>query len=172
MVNFLGGPHDAAKVIDKHLLPFLEQYAASRNPSDVITVVDMGSGYGLPSCHIATQLQLLRGSRAVNVIGVTLAEHACAISRSRAAEKGVSELTRFVCGDFCSVGESLVSTGSADVVMFLDSLCHTQNIAEALAEAHRCLAPGGLLFVKDFYANHHHKSSDMQRWANNFAVGM
>lgn len=103
-------------------------------PLDGARVVDVGCGFGALVRHMR--------SRGADAIGVECG--AAALAAARAAEPAHAD--RYLEG----VGQDLpIGDGEVDAVVFSYSLHHVpaQDMDAALAEAHRVLRPGGIVYV-------------------------
>lgn len=99
-------------------------------------VVDVGCGDG--------NLTRMMAKHGASVIGVECSPRQ--LAKAWKADKVADE--RVVEG----VGQALpVEDGSADIVVFFNSLHHipAEHMAQALAEAHRVLVPGGMVYVSE-----------------------
>jgi len=100
-------------------------------------VLDSGCGPGLVSCHLAPWVG--------EVVGADLTPAMLELGRSRAAERGLSNVT-FVHGDMTSLP---FAAGEFDVAITRYAFHHLQNPRAAFAELVRVTKPGGRIMVLD-----------------------
>lgn len=105
-------------------------------------IVDMGCGIG----EVGRLFQQFDPS--LRYLGVTNSK----VQARHAAAAGL----RCHLGDFARVP---LLDGDADVVMFNETIGHGE-LGDLIAEAHRLLAPGGVLFIKDWDSPTAHFSAD------------
>jgi ubiquinone/menaquinone biosynthesis C-methylase UbiE len=72
---------------------------------------------------------------------------ALAHGRKSANEHGLSRVTNFICGDIHSAD---LPSGSYDVITFIASLHHMENLNEILLTCDRLLAPDGLIWAAEY----------------------
>jgi cyclopropane fatty-acyl-phospholipid synthase-like methyltransferase len=106
-------------------------------------LLDAGCGICGPARHFAR-------SRSVHVLGVTVSERQAERARELVAKASLDDRIDVVVGDFHHL-DGVAEAGSQDLVYFLEALVHSHDPAAALRSAFTVLAPGGRLYVKDFY---------------------
>ena len=67
--------------------------------------------------------------------------------RKTADARGLSGIANFVCAD---INKAYLPDGSYDVITFIASLHHMENLQEVLAMCERLLAPGGVLWAVEY----------------------
>ena len=103
-------------------------------------VLDIGSGPGLLAAELARE-----AGADGRVCGVDPSESMLGLARRRAVEPGAAPID-FQAGDALSLP---VADASFDVAVSTQVLEYIEDVAAALAEAHRVLRPGGRLLVLD-----------------------
>jgi ubiquinone/menaquinone biosynthesis C-methylase UbiE len=111
---------------------------------DGMRVLDAGCGVAGPAIAIAKR-------RAVTIDGLTIAAAQVSEAERRIVAQGLADRVIVQQGDFHAL-DCHFAAASFDRVVFLESLCHAESYATALASAHRVLKPGGALYIKDYYA--------------------
>lgn len=111
--------------------------AKALRDEEVETVLDLGSGPGILTIHLA--------KHGFQTTGVDIDEQALDRARRNAEEEGVK--TEFLAGD----GSSLKwGASSFDGITSLNLLHETKDIQAVLAESYRVLKPSGILSMADF----------------------
>ena len=115
--------------------------ATGEGPFD--EMVDLGAGAG--------RMLTLLGKRASNAVGLDLSQQMLNIARDEVAKAGLAscELRH---GDIFRTG---LPGGCADLVTVHQVLHYLSDPANAVAEAARLVAPGGLLLIADFAPHDH-----------------
>ncbi|MGW2026509.1 class I SAM-dependent methyltransferase [Streptomyces decoyicus] len=113
-------------------------------PEDVLTVGELGSGFGGALRYMADALTSGRGGVA-RMYGIDLVPEHCAVSRRITAAQGRSEVTE-ICADASNVP---LAHGALDVVVVTGSMPHFPRPGAVLREAARLLRPGGLLVITE-----------------------
>ncbi|MEO8155478.1 MAG: class I SAM-dependent methyltransferase [Rhizobacter sp.] len=108
-------------------------------------VLDAGSGLGGPSRFLAE-------SHGCQVVGVDLTPAFVELSRRLALRSNAADLLQYVVGDVCDLP---MEDGHFDLVWTQHVLMNVHDRAEAYAEFHRVLKPGGRLACYDMvWADH------------------
>ena len=116
-----------------------------------VRVLDLGCGPGSLTCDIAARVA------PGTVLGIDIAEVAVEAARTLARERELNNV-RFEIGDARSTG---LPDESFDVVVISGVLTYLRAPEQALAEAYRLLAPGGVIGARemakqgDWYAGPH-----------------
>jgi SAM-dependent methyltransferase len=100
-------------------------------------VVDFGSGYGTFSLAAA---RMIKGE----VVGLDIEPVLIDLCRQKALEVGLRN-ARFECRDFVANGTGLPADSASYVMLF--NILHAEQPEILLREAHRILAPDGLLAI-------------------------
>ena len=106
-------------------------------------VIDGGCGICGPARHFARLCD-------VTIDAVTISPVQVERGRELVARDGLSEQITVHVGDFHNL-DQVVEPGSSDLVFFMEALVHSHDPLEALRSAFRVLAPGGRVYIKDFY---------------------
>lgn len=125
----------------------LEYIIQAARLEDGLRVLDAGCGVGGPAVGFAER-------RNLNIEALTLAQVQVEEAQKRIKAKGLEHQIKVRQGDFHHLAE-LYPANSFDRVLFLESLCHAEDYRRALEQAKQVLKPGGLLYIKDFYAIDH-----------------
>ncbi|AZS69619.1 methyltransferase [Streptomyces lydicus] len=113
-------------------------------PDDVLTVGELGSGFGGALRYLADELAD-GGGGVARMYGIDLVPEHCAVSRRITAAQGRSEVTE-ICADASDVP---LPDGALDVVVVTGSMPHFPRPGAVLREAARLLRPRGLLVVTE-----------------------
>jgi glycosyltransferase involved in cell wall biosynthesis/cyclopropane fatty-acyl-phospholipid synthase-like methyltransferase len=108
-----------------------------------LKVLDAGCGFCGPAIYFAQRSQ-------INIDCVTISAEQAKIGRQLVEEAGLSERIRVHKGDYNQL-EQYFAEESFDRVLFLESLCHTEDYRKTLTSARAVLKSGGMLFIKDFF---------------------
>jgi SAM-dependent methyltransferase len=139
--------HDFGECIQAHrptheadLLEYLMGRAGIR---DGQRLLDAGCGVCGPARYFAQR-------RAVRVDAITVSPVQADMARARNAAAGLDDRICVTVGDF-HVLVDLYGREQFDLVYFLESLSHSPRPAAALASAYEVLAPGGTVYIKDYF---------------------
>jgi tocopherol O-methyltransferase len=102
-------------------------------------VLDAGCGVGGSAIWLAQRYN-------AHVVGLNLVRSQVDDARRHARRNGVEKRVRFEIGD---IVRTRFADSTFDVIWAIESICHTGNKAEFLAEAARLLVPGGWLLIAD-----------------------
>jgi cyclopropane fatty-acyl-phospholipid synthase-like methyltransferase len=105
-------------------------------------ILDAGCGVAGPAMMIAGHYP------GVVIDGVTISRRQAAIAASRIREAGLSSRVRVHLADFQAIP---FPNGGFEQVLFLESTGYATDLDVLFGEAHRVLAPGGRLYVKDVF---------------------
>jgi cyclopropane fatty-acyl-phospholipid synthase-like methyltransferase len=108
-----------------------------------LNVLDAGCGFCGPAIYFAQRSQ-------INIDCVTISAEQAKIGRQLVEEAGLSERVKVHKGDYNQL-EQYFAADSFDRVLFLESLCHTEDYRKTLTSARSVLKSGGMLFIKDFF---------------------
>ena len=102
-------------------------------------ILDAGCGVGGSTIWIAENV-------GANVVGITLSPKQLEKAQKLASKHNVNLKTEFKIDDFLKTS---FSDNIFDIVWAIESVCHTENKIDFLAEAYRILKPGGRVIVAD-----------------------
>ncbi len=105
--------------------------------------LDAGCGVCGPSCYFARHLD-------IEIEALTLSPLQAETARQRVVEQGLDDRIRITVGDFHDLG-ARYQRESFDLVFFLESLSHSVRPTDAIAAAYEVLAPGGIIYIKDYF---------------------
>lgn len=126
-------------------------------------VLDAGCGVGGTAVYLAKHY----GS---HVQGVSLSNYQVGHCEEYARREGVKSFCRFIHGDYHYLP---FEDNTYDVVLFIESLCHSQNKEIALHEAIRVLRKGGYLVISDGFQAPElniEKMDLLRSWTKNWAI--
>ena len=106
-----------------------------------MTILDAGSGYGIPAIYLAKKYPLL------DVFGIDVLEQHVVAANDAAKESRVEARVRFKTGSYLHTG---FEAGKFDAIFLLESSCHTSEKRQLLEEMHRILKPGGCLVFFEY----------------------
>lgn len=104
-------------------------------------VLDIGCGYGTTSIWLAKNI-------GCKVVGITISQRQVDEANKMAKKQGVSHLTDFKVMDFHNID---LPENSFDVVIAIESICHSSEQPKVLEEIYRMLKPKGRLAIADGY---------------------
>jgi len=104
-------------------------------------VLDVGCGYGTTSIWLARNI-------GCKVVGITISQKQVDEANKMAKRHGVSHLTDFRVMDFHKID---FSEQTFDVVISIESICHSSEQPKVLGEIYRTLKPNGRLAIADGY---------------------
>jgi ubiquinone/menaquinone biosynthesis C-methylase UbiE len=105
-------------------------------------VLDAGCGVAGPAIDMACAVPDL------TVIGVTISPIQARLARTRIRQAQLQSRVQAIVGDFHNLP---LPDASVDAALFLESAGYAFDQAAVFAEAHRALAAGGALYVKDVF---------------------
>ena len=114
-------------------------------------LLDIGSGLGGPSCHLAEKHGAI-------VTGVDIEPQLVEISNRRALRRGLAEQVEF---RLVEPGSLPFADNSFDVVFGRDSMIHIEDKPALFREVMRVLRPGGIFAASDWPAK---ARQQWQRW--------
>jgi len=119
----------------------MEWFARRYTPEPLPRGLSIGCGEGLLERDVIAKGICRR------VEGIDFAPEAIAQATRGAEEANLSRCLDYRVGD---VNALALSPASYDIVFFHGSLHHVRSVERALAEVHRCLKPGGLLYLDEY----------------------
>lgn len=122
----------------------LDYIARSAGINWGLKVLDMGCGIAGPAIYFSKKWNVF-------VDGITISNVQCEIADFRIKEENLVSKIRIFDMDFHNLNNDLILDKKYDIVIFLESLGHSNNIKAALSQAFRKLKKGGILYIKDFY---------------------
>ncbi len=127
-------------------------------------VLDAGCGVCGPGLRLAARY-------GASVLALNLQRRQLAEARRRAGIDPAGARVRFSLQDYTEMG---VAGASVDVVWGLESICHCDDKAAFIGEAHRVLRPGGRVVVADFFQSDRALSPDdarqLRTWTQGWAI--
>jgi cyclopropane fatty-acyl-phospholipid synthase-like methyltransferase len=109
-----------------------------------LKVLDLGCGVAGPAIHFAKRWN-------VQIDGVTISDVQLEIANQKIVQENLSKNVTIYKGDYHQLNSLPVEDNYYDVVLFLESLGHSDNVSSAIQQAALKLKSGGSLYVKDFY---------------------
>lgn len=103
-------------------------------------VLDVGCGFG------GTLASVNRRLHDMHLVGLNVEERQLARAAQLVTPINDNQI-EWVCADACDIP---FEDQAFDVIMAVEAICHFPSRARFFAEAHRLLAPGGVLVVSDF----------------------
>ena len=116
-------------------------------------VLDAGCGVGGSSIWLASE-------RGAEVVGVNVSPEQVALARRYVSQRGLGEQVTILQRDYKNTG---LPDASFDVVWACESIAHSPDQRDTLAEAYRLLRPGGRLIVRDVYLRRQPASPEERR---------
>jgi tocopherol O-methyltransferase len=104
-------------------------------------VIDLGCGYGTSSIWLASHI-------GCHVAGITISEKQVETAKQMARKNGVEHLTDFRVMDFSNI---TFPDNAFNVVLAIESLCHSSDKPNLLKEIYRILKPHGRFVDADGY---------------------
>jgi cyclopropane fatty-acyl-phospholipid synthase-like methyltransferase len=109
-----------------------------------LNVLDLGCGVAGPAIHFAKRWN-------ANVDGITISEVQLQEGKNKIKQAETENKIKLHLGDYHQLDKNIIKDNYYDVVLFLESLGHSDNIATAIQQAAEKLKTGGVLYIKDFY---------------------
>ncbi len=109
-----------------------------------LNVLDLGCGVAGPAIHFAKRWN-------ANVDGITISEVQLNEGSSKVEQEKLQHKIKLHLGDYHQLENNSILNNNYDVVLFLESLGHSNNIELAIQQAIQKLKKGGVLYIKDFY---------------------
>lgn len=127
------------------------------------TVLDAGCGVGGAAFYLAQQYK-------AKVTALSLSSKQLALAEKKSNELGLSGQVQFELMDFTQTDKA---DNSFERVWACESVCHTIDKADFLAEAYRLLKAKGRLVLADFFRNEASDKSPqpyLDKWAHSWGV--
>lgn len=109
-----------------------------------LNVLDLGCGVAGPAIYFAKKWN-------VNIDGVTISEVQFDEGNKSIENARLQDKIRLILGDYHQLEQSNLKDNYYDVVLFLESLGHSDNIKLAIEQVANKLKKGGVLYIKDFF---------------------
>ncbi len=109
-----------------------------------LRVLDLGCGVGGPAIHFAKRWN-------ANVDGITISEVQLNEGNCKVEQAQLQHKIKLHLGDYHQLENTVILDNQYDVVLFLESLGHSNNIELAIQQATQKLKPNGAIYIKDFY---------------------
>jgi cyclopropane fatty-acyl-phospholipid synthase-like methyltransferase len=122
----------------------MEYYVKRVGISEGMTILDAGCGVGAPGIWLALKFPSLK------VECLTNSPEQAKIALENAADAGVSDRLTVTLGDYHCLSE-IYDHGTFDRALFLESLGHSEDVAQVLYGVRDVLKQGGEAYIKDFF---------------------
>jgi cyclopropane fatty-acyl-phospholipid synthase-like methyltransferase len=122
----------------------LDYIARSAGINWKLKILDMGCGIGGPAIYFAKKWN-------IELDGVTISDVQYEISNQNLKKENLFNKVKVYDMDFHYLDNNIIKDEQYDIVLFLESLGHSNNIVMALMQAYKKLKKGGTLYIKDFY---------------------
>lgn len=109
-----------------------------------MNVLDLGCGVAGPAIHFAKRWN-------ANVDGVTISEVQLAEGKNKVEQENLQNKVHLFLGDYHHLENSSLQNNYYDIVLFLESLGHSDNVQKAIENAYQKLKRNGVIYIKDFY---------------------
>jgi cyclopropane fatty-acyl-phospholipid synthase-like methyltransferase len=109
-----------------------------------LRVLDLGCGVGGPAIHFAKRWNAY-------VDGVTISEVQQKAGIVKVEQEQLQHKTHLHLGDYHHLENVALKNDAYDVVLFLESLGHSNDVQTAIFQASQKLKKNGVLYIKDFY---------------------
>lgn len=120
-----------------------------------LRVLDVGCGVAGPAIHFVKRWN-------VTVDGVTISEVQFNEGKAKIQQALLQDKIKLHLGDYHQLDNAEIKDNFYDVVIFLESLGHSDDVTLALQQTAAKLKTGGSLYVKDFYKKQS-EDSEQQR---------
>jgi tocopherol O-methyltransferase len=127
-----------------------------------LRILDAGCGIGGTSIYLAQKYPM------VTFTGISITPYEVQFAMELAAQRKVTENTRFLKNNFCNT-EFL--DGSFDGIIALESMIYARDTREFVEEMYRVLKPGGRLVVLDGFCTRKHLSPLMMKAYHHWLSG-
>lgn len=157
-----GNPEAVAAYYDKYTRGYLDTYGdtiqafrpeqvedlhryvmGSAGIRDGMRVLDAGCGVAGPACYFASHADL-------TLDGITISAEQKRLADARIREQGLGDRVHIIQGDYHQLSDHF-APDTYDLVLFLESLGHAADACKVLDETWQVLAPGGCVYIKDFF---------------------
>jgi cyclopropane fatty-acyl-phospholipid synthase-like methyltransferase len=109
-----------------------------------LKVLDLGCGVAGPAIHFAKRWN-------VQIDGVTISDVQLEIANQKIVQENLSKNVTIYKGDYHQLNSLPIEDNYYDVVLYLESLGHSNQVEVAIQQAAGKLKTGGILYIKDFY---------------------
>lgn len=114
-------------------------------------VLDVGCGVAGPAIYFAQKWNTY-------IDGITISETQFQLGNEKIQAANLTDNIFLHLGDYHKMDTMLLPDVTYDVVLFLESLGHSNQVEKAIHLATNKLKSGGTLYIKDFYKKHIHPS--------------
>ncbi|MFN8236819.1 MAG: class I SAM-dependent methyltransferase [Chitinophagales bacterium] len=121
-----------------------------------MNVLDLGCGVGGPAIYFAKKWN-------VQIDGVTVSEVQKETADKKIADNLLSGQISIYQGDYHQLELLPLKDNQYDIILFLESLGHSYDVAAALKQAALKLKKGGCLYIKDFYKKQVQDEKEQQK---------
>jgi cyclopropane fatty-acyl-phospholipid synthase-like methyltransferase len=108
-------------------------------------ILDAGCGICGPSIYFAKNLD-------VKIDAITVSPVQVEKAQARIKAEGLDKKINVICDDFYNADKHFGSE-TFDVVIFLESLGHSDRPNEVVKKMYELLKPGGTIYIKDYFIN-------------------
>ncbi len=112
-------------------------------------VLDLGCGVAGPAIYFAQKWNAY-------LDGITISETQFQLGNEKIQAANLIDNITLHLGDYHKMDTMPLPNETYDVVLFLESLGHSNQVEKAIHQATKKLKSGGTLYIKDFYKKHHH----------------
>ena len=121
-----------------------------------LKVLDLGCGVGGPAIHFAKRWN-------VQIDAVTISDVQFNEAQKKVEIAQLAENISLYVGDYHHLENLTIQDNFYDVVLFLESLGHSNDVVLAIKNACKKLKVGGVLYIKDFYKRVVNNTSEQQK---------
>lgn len=137
---------------DKELMEYIIQSSKLKKGANIL---DAGCGVAGPAVYFAQ----LAG---VKVSGITISDVQAVKAQENIAAAKQQKNVEVICGNYHHLTE-YYKPDTFDAAYFLESLGHSENTAQAMAETYKVLKPGGFVYIKDFFPKLSTNTAEQER---------
>ncbi len=121
-----------------------------------VNVLDLGCGVAGPAIYFAKRWN-------ANVDGVTISEVQIKEGNNKIEKADLDNKIKLYLGDYHHLDSNMIKDNYYDVVLYLESLGHSNDVQSAIQQAADKLKTGGVLYIKDFYKKKVENKNEQQK---------